>query len=72
MANETTLRLVFKDASDRNKSLTYGLVKDNPAPSDVKDLMTAIVANGSIFEIAPASIVGAELITKNVTDINVS
>jgi len=72
MAVQTTLRLVFGASNDKKVTFSYPNAKNTATATQVKTLMQAIVANGEIFAEEPLSIVGAELIARDITEVDVS
>ena len=72
MAIQTTLRLVFLASNDKKLTFTYPNADSSASASQVKTLMQVIIANGDIFAEEPLSIVGAEFVARDVTEINVS
>jgi hypothetical protein len=73
MATSTTnMRLVFESGSGNKISITYPYVDPDVDPDDVVALMEAIIENNDIYVEPPVKGVGAELIAKNTTEIDVS
>ena len=68
----TSLRLVFKSAGGNDLSMTYSYADPSVDASSVKSVMEAIVDHGDIFAEPPVSIVGAELISRVVTELDLS
>jgi hypothetical protein len=72
MAIATSLRCVFTGPGDRNISMTFLNADATVSAAQVRNLMQVIVANGDIFGEEPTALVGAEFISREVRDINIS
>lgn len=72
MAISTRLLLNFKKSNGELISIVYNDIKQDVSAANVKTLMEGIVANGSIFEKVPATIVDAKIITTEATAVDLS
>jgi hypothetical protein len=72
MTEETTLRCVFEGNGSRRITMSWRHADPTTPAAQVRTLMQEIVANGDIFSDEPVSIVGAEFVTRQVTQLNVS
>ena len=63
------LKLYFTGAGDRKINRILPYADDNAAGSDVKALMSGIIANGDIYTDAPLAIVKAELLDSSTAPI---
>ena len=70
MASGTNLVLVFKDAEENNVTLNYKYADPQVQASSVKALANGIIANSSIFAVAPVSKKSAKLVTTIETPIS--
>ena len=68
----TTIRMVFQNSTGKDISLSYNYADPSVEGSSVKSVMEAIIDHGDVFADAPVSIVGAELITRVTTDVDLS
>ena len=64
------LRLVFKRLNGVKDTFSFRYADTSATPTQVKTLMTNILANKDIYAEQPAEIVGAEFYTTNSTPIN--
>ena len=65
----TSLRLKFKDASDKDLTLSVGYA-DVSAGASVRPLMEGMIANGAIYDTVPVAIVAAEFVTTTITPVS--
>jgi len=72
MATVTTLRCVFGGAGSKKVVMSWPYVDSEVTAINVQNLMNACLTNSTIFNEEPESIIGAELVSKTVTDIPVS
>ena len=72
MAISTKLSLNFAKSNGDAVNITYNHAKNNVSAANVKSLMEGIVANGEIFEKAPAIIKSAKIITTEDTPVDLS
>lgn len=66
------LILQFRDANSSNIKFTYKYANPDVTSSEVKALVTAMIANGSVFEKVPAVAVSATLQTTTETAIDIA
>jgi len=66
------LVLQFRDANSSNIKFTYRYANPDVSSSEVKSLVAAIIANGSIFEKVPTVAVSATLQTTTETEIDIA
>jgi hypothetical protein len=60
----TSLRLVFKSAENKNIFITTDYVKPAATGAQIQEYMEKLLGCAGYFVVPPASIVGAELITR--------
>lgn len=65
----TSLKVKFKDASGKDVTNTFGYANEAAAAS-VRPLMEGMIANGDIYNTAPAAIVAAEFVTVTTTPVS--
>lgn len=72
MATNRKLQLKFKDTNDENVTFTFAHIKANPARTDVKALMSGMIANNAIWQKSPATETSATLVTTTTSAIDIS
>ena len=72
MANSTKLSLTFAKDNGEAVTFTYSHAKKTASAANVKSLMEGMVANGAIFEKAPAAVKSAKFITVEETAVDLS
>lgn len=65
-------QLKFLDANSEKVQFTYPHAKATASASDVKAAMNSMIANNTIWQKNPAVLDSARLITRTVTDIDIS
>ena len=70
MASGTNLVLTFKDSEDKDVIFNYPYADPQVQASSVKALANGIIANSSIFAVAPVSKKSAKLVTTIETPIS--
>lgn len=72
MAAGTKLVCTFGTNSDKTASFTFNYAKSGATLASVKALMTAIIANGAIYENVPLTAKSAKTVTtsENVYDLS--
>lgn len=71
-SNGTVLNLYFKDAGDDPMKLSFPNADDSATDSQIKALADACVTNRLMWNSAPTTKVGAELVTTIVTEIDIN
>lgn len=69
---DVSIRLKFLDSDGKSVQFTYADAKTNVLATDVTAAMNGIITNRSIFNRKPVTIKGADLVTRTVTDIDLS
>ena len=72
MAIRTNLRCVFGTASGRNLSVLFNWADANASAAQIKTLMQIMVANKDVYSEPPLELVGAEIIQREVREINIA
>lgn len=67
----TTLKLYFKDAGDDPMTLNFPYADEDATDAQVKALADACVTNRLMWNAAPTTKVGAELVTTTVVEVDI-
>lgn len=70
--NVASLRLRFKDSTDKDTDLSFRYAKTTASASDVKALGNAIISNTSIYKKTYVTLVSAEYVITQTTPISLS
>ena len=68
----TSLVLTFQTNSGDKTTFTFPYAKVNVSAANVRNLVSAITTNGSIFEAEPVTAISAKTVTTTETDISLS
>ena len=73
MASEgTVLNLYFKDAADDKMTLRFPHADDEATDTQIKTLADACITNKLMWNSAPTTKIGAELVTTSIIEVDIS
>ena len=72
MAIGTRLVMVFQDATNTDRTFSFGYIDPQASVANVKNVVQSIIDNGDIFANVPLTAKSAKLVTTTETDINIT